>query len=189
MVGPVARRLLAGVTSAGLAIALLSAAPTPAAVAQPMAASALKAAFMLNFVKFAEWPARKPKAPILLCVSGDEGIADALTRTVVGQTVDGRPVQVSRIASGGVVADCQLLFIAERDPRRLAAILQEASESPVLTVSDVEKSATNGVMIEFFLEKDRLRFAVNIDAMERSQIKLGSRILSLGVIVRTRPVQ
>jgi hypothetical protein len=44
-------------------------------------------------------------------------------------------------------------------------------------------------MIEFFLEKDRLRFAVNIDAMERSQIKLGSRILSLAVIVRTRPVQ
>ena len=59
----------------------------------------------------------------------------------------------------------------------------------MLTVSDVEQSATNGVMIEFFLEKDRLRFAVNIDAMERSQIKLGSRILSLAVIVRTRPVQ
>ena len=85
-----------------------------------------------------------------------------------------------------MVRDCQLLFVAERDPGRLAAILQEASESPVLTVSDVAKSATNGVMIEFFLEKDRLRFAVNIDAMERSQIKLGSRILSLAVIVRTK---
>lgn len=188
MVDLVARRLRAGVTSATLAIALVSAVP-PAGEAQPMSASALKAAFMLNFVKFAEWPARKPTLPMLLCVSGDEGMADVLTRTVSGQTVAGRSIQVSQIASGGVVRDCQLLFFAERDPRRLAAILQEASESPVLTVSDVAKSATNGVMIEFFLEKDRLRFAVNIDAMERSQIKLGSRILSLAVIVRTRPGQ
>jgi hypothetical protein len=185
MVGLVARRLRAGVTGAGLAIAFLTAVPLDGE-AQPMAASALKAAFMLNFVKFAEWPARKPALPINLCVSGDDGIADALTRTVDGQTVDGRAIHVSRFASRDVVRDCQLLFVAERDPGRLAAILQEASESPVLTVSDVPKSATNGVMIEFFLEKDRLRFAVNIDAMERSQIKLGSRILSLAVIVRSK---
>ena len=185
MGGLVARRLRAGVTGAGLAIALLTAVP-PAGEAQPMAASTLKAAFMLNFVKFAEWPPRKSALPIRLCVSGDEGIAEALTRTANGQTVDGRSIQVSRFDSSDAVRDCQLLFIAERNPGRLAAIVQEASESPVLTVSDVAKSATNGVMIEFFLEKDRLRFAVNIDAMERSQIKLGSRILSLAVIVRTK---
>ena len=54
----------------------------------------------------------------------------------------------------------------------------------MLTVSDVEHSSSNGVMIEFFLENGRLRFAVNIDAMERSRIKLGSRVLALARIVR-----
>jgi hypothetical protein len=154
-----------------------------------MAASALKAAFILNFVKFAEWPARAAKSPIVLCVSGDDGIVDALSRTASGQAVDGRSIQVVRITPDSAVRDCQLLFIGARDPRRLAAIVQEAAQFPVLTVSDVEKAAPNGVMIEFFLEKDRLRFAVNIEVAERSQIKLGSRILSLAVIVRPKAGQ
>ena len=54
----------------------------------------------------------------------------------------------------------------------------------MLTVSDVEQSAKHGVMIEFFLEKDRLRFAINIDTMERARIKVSSRLLSLATIVR-----
>ena len=45
-------------------------------------------------------------------------------------------------------------------------------------------AGAHGVMIELFLENDRLRFAVNIDTMERSSIKLSSRLLALAQIVR-----
>jgi hypothetical protein len=173
----------ARVTRAGLAIAVIGAVPS-AGIAQPMAASALKAAFMLNFIKFTEWPARRAELPILICVFGDEAIADALTRTVNGQTVNDRALQVALITSNGAVRDCQLLFVAEREPQRIAAILQEAGRFPVLTVSDVEGSAKRGAMIEFFLEDGRLRFAVNISTMERSPVKLSSRLLALARIER-----
>jgi hypothetical protein len=182
------RRLVACVKSVGFAIAFIGAAPS-AGVAQTIASSTLKAAFMINFVKFAEWPARAAELPMLLCVAGDEGVADALARAVRGQTVNARALRTARITPDRAVRDCQLLFVGEREPQPVAAILQEASRFPVLTVSDVAHSSTHGVMIEFFLEDGRLRFAANIDAIERSSIKLSSRLLSLAQIVRDPPAR
>jgi uncharacterized protein DUF4154 len=85
---------------------------------------------------------------------------------------------------GDAVGDCDLLFVTEREPARLATIVEETRRFPVLTVSDVEDSAKRGVMIEFFTESDRLRFAINVDTLERSRIKVSSRVLTLAKIVR-----
>lgn len=184
----VPRRLWACARSAGFAAAIIGAVAS-GGVAQPIAASALKAAFMINFVKYTEWPERAAELPILLCVTGDEGVADGLARAVPGQTVNGRALQVARLTPDGAVRDCQLLFVAEREPGRLTAIVEEASRFPVLTVSDVARSSTRGVMIELFLQNNRLRFAVNIDTMERSSIKLSSRLLAVAQIVRDPPAR
>ena len=54
----------------------------------------------------------------------------------------------------------------------------------MLTVSDVERSASHGAVIELFEEDGRLRFAINIDSVERSRIKVSSRLLDLAKIVR-----
>ena len=54
----------------------------------------------------------------------------------------------------------------------------------MLTVSDVERSASYGAVIELYKEGGRLRFAINIDSMARSRIKVSSRLLDLAKIVR-----
>ncbi len=167
------------------ALAILAVAAVPSVCsAQPAAASKLKAAFTLNFVKFTEWPDLKQGLPILVCVASDDGIADAITQVMRGQSVGGRAIEVARVAADGGIRDCHLLFVTERVPRRLAAILEGAKHLPMLIVSDVEQSAKHGVTIELFLENGRLRFAINIDAMERSLIKVSSQLLSLAKIVR-----
>ena len=172
---------------AGLIAALIACLP-PEGLAQPIAASTLKAAFVVNFVKFTEWPTRKPELPILLCVFGDEILSNALITVVGSQRVDNRAIQVMRLLPDGPVHNCQVLFVAEREPRRFAAKLSEAGPFPVLTVSDTEDAAENGAIVEFFLENDRLRFAVNVDAMDRSRVKVSSRLLTLARIVRDKPM-
>jgi hypothetical protein len=175
--------LIARVKSAGLAILIVAALPS-IAFAQPAAASALKAAFTLNFVKFTEWPDLKPGLPILVCVYAEDSIADALTQVMRNQAVGGHAIRLVRIAPDAAVRDCQVLLVTEREPRRFAAILEQAGRFPVLTVSDVEQSAKHGAIIEFFQESGRLRFAINLDTMERSRIKVSSRLLSLAKVVR-----
>ena len=47
----------------------------------------MKAAFLYNFAKFAEWPALPSGAPIVVCIVGDDAIAAALVETVRGQNI------------------------------------------------------------------------------------------------------
>ena len=57
----------------------------------------------------------------------------------------------------------------------------------VFTVSDAPDFAQAGGMVELFREGDRMRIAVNIDAIERARIRLSSRVLALARIVREAP--
>ncbi|HLG53858.1 MAG TPA: YfiR family protein [Vicinamibacterales bacterium] len=176
-------RLLKCVTGAGLALAIVAAVPEVCG-AQSVAPSTLKAAFTLNFVKFTTWPDLKPTMPILVCVLGDDTVALAMTQVMTGQTVDGHAVRVARLAPNHTTRDCNLLFLTDRDPQRLAASLEAVSRLQILTVSDVEQSSRRGAIIEFNLQNNRLGFVINVDAMERSRIKISSRLLLLAAIVR-----
>jgi hypothetical protein len=151
-------------------------------------AVALKAAFLYNFAKFAEWPALPAVAPIVLCVTGSEDIAAALAQTVRGQNVGGRSLEVSRDQNNSGWPHCQLLFIADGEWRRTAAALDGIKALPVLTVSDGKGFAEAGGMIELYIEEGRMRFAINMYATERAGLHLSSRLLGLARVIRKEDV-
>ena len=82
---------------------------------------------------------------------------------------------------------CHLLFIADAERRRATDGLSAVKALQVLTVSDAKDFANTGGMIEFYLEGGRMRFAINVDAVDRSGLHLSSRLLGLAKIVRDRP--
>jgi hypothetical protein len=162
--------------------------PAPAR-AQSATAPELKAALMLNFARFATWPEIAPDAPIVLCVFGDDRVADALAVAVRGQTIDGRAVQGSKLSAGASPRACQVLFVGAAELRPAVPLLDSARTSPVLTVSDGARFAQSTGMVELFAEGGRMRFAVNIDAVGRARLSLSSRLLGLAKIVRDEHVQ
>ena len=173
--GPIARTLLA--------VSLMLAARTRAP-AQTATAPELKAALLLNFARFAEWPGIAPDAPVVLCVFGDDRVAGALGVVVQGRSVDGHAVRVSTVLLEEPLAPCHLLFISGSDSRRAAPVVEGARALPVLTVSDGEHFSKADGMIELFEDGGRMRFAINVDAVQRSRVRLSSRLLSLAKVVR-----
>jgi hypothetical protein len=152
--------------------------------AQAASPSALKAAFLFNFAKFAEWPALPADAPVRVCVAGDALVATALVDTLRGQSIETHGLQAIQLASDGSARGCQVLFLSAGEAGRAATLLSDATASPVLTVSDAEKFAQSGGMVELFVEGGRMKFAINVDAVQRSRIRLSSRLLGLARIVR-----
>ena len=67
--------------------------------------------------------------------------------------------------------------------RRAGPILDSVRGRPVLTVSDGAGFAQAGGMIELFVEGGRMRFAVNLDAVEQAHVRLSSQLLGLAKIV------
>jgi hypothetical protein len=170
----------------GMIAAVLATVSLTGAGAQPTNASnaTLKAAFIFNFAKFTEWPALDPGGAISLCVVGNDAIAAALFETVKGQRIDGHALDSVRPKDLAAWAGCHLLFIAEPEIRKSAAALNDLRPLPVLTVSDSKNFARSGGIIELYVEGDRMAFAINVTAAERSGLKMSSRLLGLARIVR-----
>src|SRR5437867_3445550 len=91
-----------------LVAAVLGLARLPAARAQSFddeKSAKIKAAFLLNFAKFSEWPpacfddSQAAKAPLVIAVVGDDryGVGEALSVMVKDKTVHDRAVVVRRV--------------------------------------------------------------------------------------------
>ena len=150
---------------------------------------AVKAAFLYNFVKFAEWPAQAASAPLIVCVVGDDAIAAALSETLRGKNLGGHAFQISRPQDATVWRTCSLLFVSDTETGRSATGLSGIRMLPVLTVSDSKGFSEGGGIIELYIENGRMRFAINVDATERSGLRLSSRLLGLAKVVRDGHVE
>lgn len=156
--------------------------PRPAA-AQAVTEPALKAAFLVNFVKFTQWPIEQlpPGAPVVLCVS-DAAVAEALG-TVAAQEVDGRRLVVRPIAPDAAWTGCTVAYVHGLDRRRTQAWLA-AMPPGVLTVSDLDDFAAHGGIIQLIAVDGRMRFAVNVSEADRRRVRLSAKLLQLARIVR-----
>ena len=145
----------------------------------------LKAAFLFNFAKFTEWPGLSPRDDIVYCVVGDDSVASALSKTVRGQQIAGRRLQVRTRVNASAWAACHVLFVSESHREHTAASLAVLRTAPVLTVSDANGFADAEGISELEVESGRMRFAINVPAAERAGLRLSSRLLSLARVVRS----
>jgi len=157
---------------------------------QTLAASAqeyqVKAAFLYNFAKFVDWPGEPAGtgAPLVITVFGKDPFGPALENIVLGRTVNGRPLVIRRTSRLEELLPCHILFISSSEKRRLAEILQALKSASVLTVSDMEEFLRLGGTVRFFVEENKVRFGINLEAARRTELKISSKLLSLARLDR-----
>ena len=156
------------------------------AAAQSLSAPEIKGGFLFNFAQFVEWPAEAVPAgdPLALCVVDDAAVSDALEQTIKGRTVAGHRLAVRRLKTGAPLPTCHVLYVAGSDLKRALDVVETVQGAVVLTVGDAARFAQTGGMVELFLEGGRMRFAVNVDALQRARVRLSSRVLGLARIVK-----
>ena len=159
--------------------------------AQSTSAPDMKAAYLLNFARFVEWPADTPPpgSPLIMCIVNDGAVATALEQTTKGRVVEGHPLSVVRLGAKGTLPMCHVLYLAALDQKALLDMIAALDGRLVLTVSDVPRFARNGGMVELFVEDGKLRMAANVDALQRAKVRLSSRVLTIARIVRDFPSQ
>ena len=165
-------------------IAALIAVPAPArAQIDSGTHTDIKAAFLLSFAKFTEWHSLAPATSLVMCVVGDQRVANALAEAVRGQRVRDRSLQVQGVDSDGILKSCNLLFISTSIIQNAGPLLATLKRLPILTVSDSQGFAQSSGIIELYVEAGRMRFAVNPGAGSRAGLGLSSRVLNLARIV------
>jgi hypothetical protein len=147
----------------------------------------VKAAYLYNFGKFVEWPAKVTAGnnePFMICVLGKDPFGASLDATIAGEAIDGRSVLAKRLSKPQEALNCRVLFISSSEDVQLKEILSTLEKASVLTVSDMSQFTRRGGMIQFVDDANRVRFEVNLTVAERAGLTLSSQLLKVAISAR-----
>jgi hypothetical protein len=146
----------------------------------------VKAAYLYNFGKFVEWPAKvtASDSSFNICVLGQDPFGSTFSRSIAGESIKGKNVLLKRIPRAQEASGCHILFISSSEEARLKEILAALDKTSVLTVSDMPEFTRRGGMIQFVTEANRVRFEVNLTSAERTGLTLSSQLLKVAMTVR-----
>jgi hypothetical protein len=159
-------------------------------------AAKVKAGYLLNFVRYTQWPEsafEKPDSPIVITLVGSCDLENVLPDVCAkSEPVDGRRVEVQRasVEPGGDNAALfssldrsHLVYVCDMTPEAIRPVLDRVSGSRVLTVGDVPGFATSGGMLGFVLREGRIAFEANPEAIQKSPVTVSAKVLKLARIV------
>jgi hypothetical protein len=159
-------------------------APAEATVSQP-SQSDVEAVYLFDFGKFIRWPAGSDQGPMSICVAGAPSFSTGLEKVVANENISGRPLEVRRISRTEDESGCAILFIDTTQREHADELLQAVAGKPTLTVGDVPDFLSHGGMIQFQLVAKRVRFSVNLDAVNRSHLAISSELLKVAIRVKS----
>lgn len=158
-----------------------------AGLAQSRSVEEVMAAFVYQFTNYVEWPDtafESETSPLRICVVANEEMYEHLARLTEGKKVDERPIEILQVDSMDQVASskCHLLFVGA-DALEESKPMPEAHELITLTIGESESFTRKGGVIRLFESQSKVRIEINIDAANRSEFKISSKLLALAEIV------
>ncbi|MBT3878830.1 MAG: YfiR family protein [Candidatus Scalindua sp.] len=143
----------------------------------------VKSAFIYNIINFIEWPI-------------DQGINDAINLCVVGKnhfgtaldsfeynTIGDKVLAIEYVPLLQDIGGHNVVFICPSEKKRLKQILQTLAGTNILTIGDTKGFAQQGVIINFYIKDEKVRFEINVDAAKRANLKISAKLLRLAKIV------
>jgi hypothetical protein len=174
-----ARWSFACVAACCAVFALMPFAARAQAGSAPVLERRVKAAFLYKFLAYTDFPANAfadPAAPITMVVAGSDDMAADLSAITAGRTVASRPIAVRTLREAeGVVA--HLLFVAGADCTRAGRLIR--ATRAYLVVTECDSGLQQGAVVNFRIIDEHVRFDVSLDAAERNNVRLSSRLLTV----------
>ena len=146
----------------------------------------VKAAFLVNFPKYVNWPAEAfagTNSPIVIAVLGETKVTGEIQEVIAGRAVNGRNIVLKRLASGEESGVCHILFVSAAEQRRSPNLLGRL-KGGVLTVGESDDFLESGGIINLARRDQRIALEVNLTAAGDARIEISSKLLSVASVVK-----
>jgi hypothetical protein len=140
----------------------------------------VKAAFILNFARFIEWPGDGygEGGTLVVGIVGDDPFGGSLDQ-LNGTTVNGHRIVIRRLKAGDYLKACQILFVGSSERNRLGKILESVRGGSVLTIGELPQFNQAGGIIKFVIQDNKVRFEINDGAASQARLRVSSKLLAL----------
>jgi hypothetical protein len=154
---------------------------TGLSLADPVTEYDLKAAYLLNFASYVEWPTLPD--PITVCVYGENPFKETTISTLLEAKKGQIDISFKNPRQLEQLTDCNILYLPLTERGNVGKASNLLHNAPVLFVTDVQDGFPAGAMINLVTETNRLRFEVNLTRVLESKLKISSKMLKLAKIV------
>jgi hypothetical protein len=153
----------------------------------------VKAAFLYNFIKFAQWPGAQSLTQTHaanICIVGTNTFGNALNLFKQASTTQ-LALNVIHITSNSQIPSCHVLFISGSEEERVSSLLGIAKSYPILTVSEIKGFVEQGGIIEMvkteksigLFSKDKINLRINVKLAESEGLRLDAQLLEIAAEV------
>ena len=157
----------------------------PPVRAEALEETKVKAAFILRFVQYIEWPQEaSPQGPLVIGVAGADAVSAELSQMTAARGVQGRPVTIRAVKGADSLTGIHVLFVGNSEKARVAQYAGALRGRRVLIVTESPNALEQGSMINFVIQESRVRFEIALDAVETNGLTMSSRLLSVALRVQ-----
>lgn len=136
-----------------------------------------------GYVKWAEPLFRAKDAPLTVAVFGSDPFGPLLDTALRGKKIGTHPLEIARIPALENWRECRVLFVPEGEEAALEKLGEQCKGRSVLLLGDSLAAAEHGAGIALYIEKSKLRIAVNIDALRAAGVEVSSELLKLAKVI------
>lgn len=152
----------------------------------------MKSVFIAGFSRFVTWPESSrmndKSKPFVLGIIGVNPFGKILENHYMelNQKINDKNVEIRYISTLDKIPGCHILFISSSCKNDLPNILAVTSGKPILTIGDTEGFAEQGVLINFYIQRRRIRFEISEALFQKASLKIDSLILREAKIVKSK---
>ena len=147
----------------------------------------VKAKFLYHFTHFIHWPQNtfaSPTDDFTICLIEGGGMRRTIHQTLKGKTVKKRGLDIKIQSREQDHSSCHLVYVGSLSTDWFAKRAETLKKNHILTIGESESFIKQGGMIQFYVDNNKIRFAINPNAMQEGNLKASSKLLRLAKIVK-----
>ncbi len=137
---------------------------------------------VFNFVKYVQWPTDNNKE-FVIGVVGNTEMYNTLNTWYAGKAKGTKTYVIKKFNNAAEVTDCQVVFIDRSKSSEFEAVNNKVKGKGTLVVTDRNGLGSRGSCINFKTVDEKLRFELNQQAIEASNLKVAGALTSMAILI------
>ena len=143
----------------------------------------LKAAFVFGFTKYVEL--NNLEQNFVIGVLGNSPIFEELENHSINKKVNNKKVVIQKLLHTSDISNCQIIFVPEFVSFSILKEFLESEKSKnVLIITEKKGALDVGSGINFLLVDNKIKFEINMGALNQQNIKASAQLLKLAVNIK-----
>jgi len=138
---------------------------------------------VFNFIKYIQWPDHDKSGEFVIGVVGNNDVYATLSGWYGGKAKGNKTYVIKKFSSAAEVTDCHLIYIDKSKSGEFESINNKLKGKGALVITDKNGLGQKGSCINFKTVEDKLRFELNQQAVESSNLKVSGALSAMAILI------